>query len=163
MGVDVPCNVKPYGFLIFSWNPTGFSRPFSLHLVYEPFSPWGSCLYQTSGCFSTLTKKCLATEEETSLYPQGSFGWSNNYMYTRQINKRNEYICTYGNPTYMRETPINESLRNRKLKWCVHSILSGGGGKGPGGFRWSLQDKKKSRCSVMSRLPCQTAYYGQGP
>lgn len=47
-------------FWLFSWGLIGFSRPFPLYLCASPSGLETSalCFYQTSGCFSTLTRKC---------------------------------------------------------------------------------------------------------
>ena len=80
---DVLCSVKTRFSGGSLGAPLASANHFPLHLVYQPFCPRVSCLYQISGFF-TLTKKCLATvgEEEIFLCPQGSLGWSHNYVST---------------------------------------------------------------------------------
>lgn len=62
-------------------------------------------------------------EEETSLYLLGPFSWSSNKIDTRhhkeKVAKFN-YVYTYGNTIYMRETPYTREVQTQKGK--VRSI-----------------------------------------
>lgn len=103
---------------------------------------------------ATHTGACLTVgEEKFYICPSRFFGWSNNQINIKQINRRKTNLIRYVQGLHKNEA----QGQVRQLKIICHPELRNGiGARSFKGDEDNSQDDKKNKCLVIKCSPCHT-------